>query len=125
MKNKIIDKDMGELVKETEMFRMWKLIDKKISEDEKGEEILEVDGIKLNLIGFTTMKDEDKKLVLAYKFKHDKKIILYYVPEMNEEVNKIIQILEQTANMIKYSFDNLDETLKSAVQEMKLMKDDK
>lgn len=122
----IIDKDMGKLVKETEMFRMWEPIDKKIPEDEKGDEIIEVDGIKLNLVGFTTFKEKNtKKLVFAYKFKHDTKTILYYVPEMNKEVNELIHVLNTASEIMGYDFNNLDETLKSAVQEMKLLRKDK
>ena len=72
--------------KETESFKMWTVDSKEIPKEIKKENypILKYEGIEIGLGGFDiiydrNIKEPDKKIMVAIKFKEDIKNILYYL----------------------------------------------
>lgn len=65
---------------ETESLRVWDVKDDEDKEldTEEGPSIPYGDGEELKLLGFTYANDENGKLFLAYKFKHETKTVIYY-----------------------------------------------
>jgi len=119
--------------KETELFRMWnknkniskKEIDKEVG---KGFEIDLGDEIKIKMVGFTIVKNNNDELICAYKFRHDKQLILFYKPKNLSEKDRelieeeILPVIIKATKISGYSLQDMDETLKSIKMEMKLGK---
>ena len=104
---------------DTESFRAWTL-DKKEQDESKKE--FEEKGFKvkykemeISLTGFTITTDKKtKKLIMAYKFKHDKKDFLYFIPdEKEEELKEMIKEMEKVVNAFGYNFTNMKEILEN------------
>ena len=109
--------------KETELLRMWKT-DKDSEEakeiDEVFKDSVEINykGMKLQITGFNIMIDKKtNKLVFTYKFKHDEKFILYYLPDNNKQGKKVLGTLQNLAMLGGYNMQNMEENLKSIYAE--------
>ena len=79
--------------KEAESLKLWRVPkdNKEAKEMDKGSIKVDIgEGIEMQLVGFTTMHTKDTdKLVFAYKFRHDKKLVMYYTQiDLDEEHNK-------------------------------------
>ena len=110
--------------KETEMLRIWNT--KKGSEEAKELEEATKDsveinykGMKLQITGFTTMRDKKtKKLIFAYKFKHDEKFVLYYIPNNNEKGKDCFKLIQAVVGMTgRYNLQNMEDNFKSIYAE--------
>ena len=109
MKKKIMDKKPNF---ETESFRMWKGKKEDINDldIENSIEVTSKNGMKLNLCGFNKYIDKDtNELVIALKFKHDKKQLLYYIPDnylMNAKVTKAINMIKELNKHFNYNIQD-------------------
>ncbi len=119
-----IIKDLGKPTKETELLRMWK-VDETTEKEFDKEEGFEIDlgnKIKMKAMGSTTARSkETNEIIFAYKFKHEKRFILYYIPKETEETKKFLGILNLLADAHGYDLQNLKENMKSMKEEVKLM----
>ena len=109
MKKKITDKKPNF---ETESFRMWKGKKDDVSDDDikNSIEVTAKNGMKLNLCGFSKFIDKDtKELVVALKFKHDVKQLLYYITDdylMNAKVTKAINMIKELNKHFNYNIQD-------------------
>jgi len=117
--------DLGTPTRETEKFRMW-VKDKskdngnlKEYAEEEGFEVELEDGNKIKCVGFTEYTKDDK-LMFAYKFKHEDKFIIYYNPSKDEN---FLNLLKSVALVSGYNLQDMEETLKSIREEVKLFED--
>lgn len=83
---------------ETESLRIWehKDDDEETEIDNSNSFKIKYNGLEMNLTGFTTCKDKkSNKIIFAYKFKHEERMILYYINEdlTEEEKDKIDKVL--------------------------------
>lgn len=116
----IID-ELGEPTKETELLRLWKTNKTDKLKDEKGFEIDLGEGNMVNMMGFTEFTNKKtKELMFAYKFKHEEKFILYYIPKETEDTKNFSMILKKIAEVSGYNLQDLKENLKSIKEEFKL-----
>lgn len=113
---------------ETESFRMWKL---KGKEMETAKEIKEENDIKikvgdteLNICGFTIVRNKDNKIVFAYKFKHEEKMIMYYTSQEDKsKTDMMIAIFK--LNPIDYQVIDMRSIIKNLKNEKHLWEDNK
>lgn len=115
---------------ETESIKAWIPKGKESEEIDKiaqGEEYkIEIEcenGFKMRLMGFTKMLDkETDEVVIAYKFKHDMKVILFYVPEDIVEENKkkigvFMDLLKEMAEAKGYEIQDAREFAERSADE--------
>ena len=115
--------------KETESFRMWVTgkKDTNIEEEMKDCPKIVYEGIEIAIGGFNVVYDKpitmpDKKVMFAYKFKHDKKDILYYISDEATEVHKeSIKMIKTLANSMNYVTTDMRDTLKSMKVEIDIL----
>ena len=98
---------------ETETFRAWITDEKDKDTMPKDSPTIQYKDMKLVLGGFNVVYNKDKKVVFAYKFKHDRKDILYYIDTDDEKVNTALRYLKEVAVHMGYVTTNMEETLKS------------
>ena len=118
--------------KETELLRMW-ILDKNSKEskefEEKTKDSTEITykDMKIKITGFTELRDKKtNKLKFAYKFKHDERFVVYYVPDNNKEGMKCLEIIKRLIPLGGYNLQNMEEQLKSIYAELgEKLKDDK
>ncbi len=109
--------------KETELLRIW-------TSDKDSEEAKEIDeatkdsveinykGMKLQMTGFNLLEDKKtKRLIFAYKFKHDEKFVLYYIPDNNKEGKKCLRFIQGFIRLGGYHLQDMQENLKSIYAE--------
>ena len=114
--------------KETESFRMWKT-DKKDNFEEEMKDCPKInyEGIEIAIGGFDVIYDRpitepDKKIMLAIKFKHEKRDVLYYLSDEAEEKHKeMLKMLKSMALCIGYVTTDMRNTLKSMKVELDIM----
>jgi hypothetical protein len=104
---------------------MWKA-DSKDFEKEKEEckklPVLKYKGQEFRIDGFNIARDKNEKIVFAYKFKHEKKDILYYVDTDDKEILKAVNFIKKTASLIGYDTTDMKISLDSIANEMITMK---
>jgi len=108
---------------EMESFRAWSVKDNEKEELKEIKEehpiILKVGDMELHLMGFNKAIDKKtKKVIFAYKFKHEEKLILYYISEelskKNQEKVKIcFEKVSQMSISINYKLQDVRGTLKN------------
>ncbi len=109
--------------KETELNRMWttKKGSKESKEfDKMNKDAIDINykGMKLKIYGFNTMTHKiTKKLVFAYKFKHEEKFVLYYIPDNNKEGQTCLKSIQPFIELGGYDLQNMEENLKSTYAE--------
>ena len=97
---------------ETESLRMWKGKKDDVSDDEIKDsiEVTAKNGMKLNLCGFSKFIDKDtNELVVALKFKHDVKQLLYYITDdylMNSKVTVALNMIKELNNYFQYDIQD-------------------
>lgn len=110
--------------KETELLRMWKT--EKDSEEAKEIDLATKDGsfgisykgMKLQICGFNLITNKiTNKLIFAYKFKHEEKFVIYYVPNNNKEGQKCLESIQTFIKLGGYGLQNMEEQLKSMYAE--------
>lgn len=106
---------------ETESFRMWEA-DKENFEKEKEESkklpVLKYKGQEFRLDGFNIARDKNEKIIFAYKFKHEKKDILYFVDTDDKEILKAVDFIKKTASIVGYATTDMRISLDSVANEM-------
>src|SRR3990167_2001514 len=111
---------------ETELFRMWKGEKNEFKElGDKGIKI-KYKGKEYSLLGFTHTTDKNENVIFAYKFKHDQRMITYFVAEgeeHNETIEIALQLLEHGSQRINYTLANMRETLDSVCVELDNMEE--
>lgn len=118
--------------KETELIRMWSTKtnskeSKDIQKRTKDNSFkIKYKDMEIEACGFTILTHkETKKLMFAYKFKHDERFIIYYIPEENknnEDCKKAFEIIKMASNMSGYNLQDMRENLKSIYEEFQLQK---
>jgi hypothetical protein len=118
---------------ETETLRIWKADKEEKQELEqfsegdiklklknsKGEEI------ETNLCGFNKAykKDNNSELIFAWKFKHEDRLILFYLKDKEgEDSNKAIEFLKGMGKAIGYEVEDIEEKFKQLINDNGLMK---
>lgn len=109
--------------KETESLRIWNSKPNEVIEDEEedGFEVESENGMKIKCIGFTKIfHKETKELLFAYKFKHEKKFVLYYMPKETPQAIEVFEFLDYMTMNIGYGLQDIKETLKGVQYELKI-----
>ena len=119
---------------ETESIKAWvskgkesEEIDKVAQDEEYKIEIKCKNGFIMRLMGFTKMFDKKtNEIVIAYKFKHDKKVILFYIPENIVEENRkkigvFMNILEKMAEAKGYEIQDAREFAERSSEEARIL----
>ena len=109
--------------KETELLRMW--TSKKGSKEAKQLDKMDKDAIdikykdmKVKICGFTTMTHKvTKKLIFAYKLKHEEKFVLYYIQDNKREGQRCLSFIQSFIEFGGYNLQNMEENLKSMYAE--------
>ena len=118
--------------KETELLRIW--TPKKGSEESKEIEeatknnSIEINykGMKIQICGFNTLtNNKTNKMIFAYKFRHDEKFVIYYIPDNNLEGQKCFNQIRYILELGGYGLQNMEENLKSVYAEFKEEKNGK
>ena len=110
--------------KETELLRIWELEkdseeSKEFEEKTKDSTEITYKDMKIKMTGFTELRDnKTNELKLAYKFKHDEKFVIYYVPDNNKEGMKCLEIIKGLVPLGGYNLQNMEEQLKSIYEEI-------
>lgn len=100
---------------ETDKFRAWKpenygVEDLKSLDD--GDIKIKFKGMELGLSGFNKCLDKKTKaLVMAYKFKHEQKLVIYYVPVITYEAEDMLEGLGEACGILGYKLMNALDTL--------------
>lgn len=106
---------------ETESLRMW------TSKGEEKEKMIEktkdvgfmvkYKDMEIKMLGFTEIRDKKtKKIVFAYKIKHDKRIVLFYIKDKNNiKVKAVLECFE--GNPFSYEIQDVDNVLKNIYNE--------
>lgn len=103
--------------KETELLKIWNggKIDSDVEEELKKGIKIDYKGISLYLYGFTSaINKKTKEVMLAYKIK-DKTILLYNPHKVSLEQMELKKL-----SKLGFEIMDLDESLESTYQEMKL-----
>ena len=104
---------------ETESLRMWE-VDKKKRKNEF-EDIKSMKGFKvkykdieMEFCGFArVLRKKDKKLVFAYKFKHEEGLILIHNPKIDKKIDSIEKVIRELAAGTGYQVQDTEEILKN------------
>jgi hypothetical protein len=102
---------------ENESLRAWKPDkdeQKRLKEDMKDEYEVDIgDDFKVKLGGFTTCMKDDK-VIFLYKFKHNEKMILYYIPDETNTLIKrdFLDSMEQFTSIMPYELKDIRDVLK-------------
>jgi len=117
---------------ETESLRMWKTSEeeRKEIEDDKGEGIeikLKDDKgeeIVTKICGFDKACDKTtNELMFAWKFKHEDKMMLFYLKNKEDEMSKkAIEFLKGMGNAIGYNVQDIEVHFKNMINDKGLMK---
>jgi len=123
MKNK--NKSLGKPDIETESLRIWKK--RKGEIPKKDKDAIEVDmgnETKISLCGYNKAykKGTKKEVVFAWKFKHEDKLLCYYLPdEKNQEILDLITGLKDIGNKMGYEVKDIRDWFPSIKAEMEIM----
>jgi len=109
---------------ETESFRAWNVKDsekEKVIKETKEEHpiIIKQGDMELQLNGFTKAIDrKTDKVVFAFKFKHEGKLIMYYIPdklskENQEKVKNWFEEVSPVCTLMNYQLENVSKFLKN------------
>jgi len=124
----MVEKELSHLSRkpdfETESFRAWGIEnsekEKIIKESSEKHTIIVKQGdMELHLTGFIKAIDKKTdKVIFAYKFKHEDKMILYYISEElskenQKKVEKWFTMVNQLSNPMNYKLKNIREFLKN------------
>ena len=112
---------------ETESFRAWLPTDKELKENiaTKSDLKIKYKDVEFVLTGFTKCYKHDK-LVFAYKFKHESKLILYYIPETEdktqmEETKTALNLLKNLSEIANYNIQDAMDTFKNMYLELQTL----
>ena len=122
--------NLGKPTKETELLRIWEVDKNKkpqcLENEKEGFEVDLGEGMKIKTIGFTEARHKKtKELIFAYKFKHESKFVIYYIPKETDETKMFLEKLKEITSIIGYNLQDLKENMKSMKQEIKLIEDKK
>lgn len=97
---------------ETESMRMWVESDKERKEEKKFQKenpdadvSVKIGDLMFKLNGFTKCS-KDGELILIYKFKHEEKIIIYYVFKETTESLKAIEMIKAVGQLGGFDVQN-------------------
>lgn len=96
---------------ETEKYKSWRLTDSEIKDDTvKGIEI-DINGTKIELVGFSSVKDKNGLLMFAWKLK--KNNFIYYLSDESWNpggvIKNLLSEMEKCGNVLKNVRDMMQE----------------
>jgi len=107
---------------ETESFRAWIPTEKEkkaIEENSKNDLKVDLgDGKSISLCGFN-VASKNGIPQFAYKFRHDKRMILYYIVEDNEKTRGLLEGLKTAGKMADYEVIDQKEQFKNMTDSYK------
>jgi hypothetical protein len=93
---------------ENESLRMWVPDKKEKKRLKKKTPCIKYRGYVFGLVGFTLVK-KNNKVVFAYKFKHESKMVIAYLDDDNKEIQAVYNDLKKYAKAIGYEFRDVHE----------------
>ena len=100
---------------ETESFRLWFTNDSQIS---TGKNIIKYKGMEFELCGFSIISSkETKEKLFAYKWKHERQMVLYHIFKECEDTARAIAILKLLSSKAEYSFTTVESTFDNIINE--------
>ena len=111
--------------RETESLRIWKTDkDSKEAKEMKDLEGFKVKykGMELKCMGFSEIRNKKGKLVFAIKFKHEDKLLLYYIPDKiskkdKEKMDIALEGIQELNKVFGYEIKDMKEVLKNIYNE--------
>jgi len=93
---------------ETETLRMWVPSDREKKQYKNVDNRVKYRGYIFGLVGFTVVKKK-RKVVFAYKFKDENRVVMAYLDDKKRELQDIYNDLKKYAEFIGYEFRDVRE----------------